>query len=93
MQRCGNSKLIARHFDLFSSLLSCSPYTLYTAQFQFTGHSLDIPDNVLHDWLFPHHCIYVGFATWFNTEVMQEMMITDQCYMTKSTGPSSTPKD
>ena len=24
---------------------------------QFTGHSLDLSDNVLHDWLSPHHCI------------------------------------
>ena len=51
-QGCGN---IARHFDLFSPLLSCFPYTLYTVQFQFTGHSLDLLDNLLHDWLFPHH--------------------------------------
>ena len=47
---------IAGHFDLFSLLLSCSLYTLYTAQFQFTGHSLDLLENVLYDWLFPHHC-------------------------------------
>ena len=41
-------------------LLSCSPYTCnrYTVQFQFTGHSLDLLDNVLYDWLFPHHCSY-----------------------------------
>ena len=44
---------------MFSILLSCSPYTLYTDQFQFTGHSLHLSDNVLHDWLFPHHCIQV----------------------------------
>ena len=59
IQRCGNIEPITGHFDLFSSLLSCSPYTLYTALFQFTGHSLDLSDNVLHDWLFPHHCIYI----------------------------------
>ena len=58
-QGCGNSEPIADHFDLFSSLLSCSPYTLYTAQFQFTRYSLDLPDNVLHDWLFPHHWLHV----------------------------------
>ena len=46
------------HFGLFSTLLSCYPYTLYTAQFQFTGHSLDLSDNVLHVWLFPHHYTY-----------------------------------
>ena len=56
VQRCGNIEPITGHFDLFSPLLSCSPYTLYTALFQFTGHSLDLSDNVLHDWLFPHHC-------------------------------------
>ena len=27
------------------------------AYFQFTGHSLDVSDNVLHDWVFPYHCI------------------------------------
>ena len=55
-QGCENIDPTAEHFDLFSSSLSCSPYTLYTVQFQFTGHSLDLLDNVLHDWLFPHHC-------------------------------------
>ena len=49
----------AGHFDLFSPLLSCSPFNLYTVQFQFTGHSLDLSDNVLHDWLFPHNCMYM----------------------------------
>ena len=53
-QRSGNIVPTTGHFHLFSSLLSCSPYTLYTARFQFTGHSLDLSDNVLHDWLFPH---------------------------------------
>ena len=53
----GNIEPNARHFDIFSSLLSCSPYTLYTVQFQFTRHSLDLSDNVLYDWLFPHYCI------------------------------------
>ena len=53
-QGCGNSDPTLGHFGLFSSLLSCFPYTSYTAQFQFTGHSLDLSDNVLHDWLFPH---------------------------------------
>ena len=55
----GNIEPTAGHFGLFSPLLSCSPYTLYTVQFCFTGHSLDLSDNVLHDWLFPHHCIYI----------------------------------
>ena len=59
IQKCGNIEPITGHFDLFSPLLSCSPYTLYTALFQFTGHSLDLLDKVLHDWLFPHHCIYI----------------------------------
>ena len=59
IQKCGNIEPITGHFDLFSPLLSCSPYTLYTALFQFTGHSLDLSDKVLHDWLFPHHCIYI----------------------------------
>ena len=61
-QGCGNIEPTAGHFDLFSSLLSCSPYTMYTVQFQFTGHSLDLLDNVLHDWLFPRHwlhCLYI----------------------------------
>ena len=53
MQGYGNIEPTTGHFDLFSSLLSCSPYTLYT---QFTGQLLD---NVLHVWLFPHHCIHV----------------------------------
>ena len=28
---CGNSERTAGHFGLFSTLLSCSPFTLYTA--------------------------------------------------------------
>ena len=49
----GNSDPTVGHFGLFSTPLSCSPYTLYTVQFQFTGHSLDLSDNVLNDdWLF-----------------------------------------
>ena len=40
IQKCGSSEPIAGHFGLFSTLLSCSPFTLYTAQFQFTRHSL-----------------------------------------------------
>ena len=59
IQKCGNIEPITGHFDLFSPLLSCSLYTLYTALFQFTGHSLDLSDKVLHDWLFPHHCIHI----------------------------------
>ena len=57
-QECGNIEPTTGYFDLFSSLLSCSPYTLYTVYFQFTGHSLHLSDNVLHDWLFPHHWPY-----------------------------------
>ena len=56
VQGCGNIEPIAGHFGLFLPLLSCSPYTLYTVQFRFTGHSLDLSDNVLHDWLYPHPC-------------------------------------
>ena len=58
IQGCGNIEPTTGHFDLFSSLLSCSSYTLYIVQFQFTGHLIDLSDNVLHDWLFPHHCTY-----------------------------------
>ena len=36
IQGCGNIDLTCGHFDLFSPPLSCSPYTLYTVQFQFT---------------------------------------------------------
>ena len=57
-QGCGNSEPIAGHFDLhciFNTLV----LQLYTAQFQFTRHSLDLSDNVLHDWLCPHHCMYM----------------------------------
>ena len=55
-QGCGYtcSEPTTRHCGLFSSLLSCSPYTLYTAQFQFIRHSLNLSDNVLHDWLLPY---------------------------------------
>ena len=53
-QGCGNIEPTAGHFGLILLLLSCSPYTLYTVQFRFTGHSLDLSDNVLHDWLFSH---------------------------------------
>ena len=41
IQECGNSEPTAGHFGLFSPLLSCSPYTLCTVQFQYTRHSLD----------------------------------------------------
>ena len=51
-QGCGNSEPNTRHFD---STLVLLPYTLYTVQFQFTGHSLDLSDNVLHDWLTTGH--------------------------------------
>ena len=37
--------------------LSCFSNTLYTAQFQFTGHSLDLTDNVLQDWLLMNNII------------------------------------
>ena len=57
-QGCGNIELTTGHFDLFSPLLSCSPYTLYILQFQFIRHSIDLSDNVLYDWLFPHYCVY-----------------------------------
>ena len=55
-QGCGNIEPTAGHFGLFLPFLSCFPYTctLYTVQFHFTGHLLDLSDNVLHDWLFPH---------------------------------------
>ena len=43
-QGCGNCESTAGHFGLFLPLLSCSPYTLYTAQFQFIGHSLELSD-------------------------------------------------
>ena len=68
MQACGNIEPTDGNFDLFSSLLSCSPYTcnLYTAQFPFTGHSLHLSDNVLHDWLFPHHCMYMMWVSWYD---------------------------
>ena len=60
MQGYGNIEPTTRYFYLFSPLLSYSLFTLYRVQFQFTGHSLDLSDNVLHDWLFPHHqCVHV----------------------------------
>ena len=68
-QGCGNIEPTAGHFGLFLPLLSCSPYTLYTVQFHFTGHLLDLSDNVLHDWLFPHPCM--GLAI---TEVLQTQL-------------------
>jgi len=71
IQGCGNIQLIAGHLDPFSTLLSCSIYIEYTAQFQFTGHSLDLSDNVLHDWLFPHHWTYLLFTTSDQTFIFQ----------------------
>ena len=56
---CGNIKPTTGHFNLFSLLLSWSLYTLYTVQFQITRHSLDLLDNVLHDWLFPHQLLVI----------------------------------
>ena len=69
-QGCGNIEPTAGHFGLFLSFLSCSSYTLYTVQFHFTRHLLDLSDNVLHDWLFPHpwlctcisHYMYIRYT-------------------------------
>ena len=36
-----------RSSQVCEPLLSCSPYTLHTVQFQIIGHSLDLLDNVL----------------------------------------------
>ena len=52
-------EILSQLLDLFSPLLSCSPYSLYTAQFQFIEKLIDLSDNVLHAWLFPHHCLYI----------------------------------
>ena len=79
---CGNIEPTARHFDLFSPLLSCSPYTLYTAQFQFYRHSLALSD---YDWVFPHHCIlyiwYIGLFGLINTKLIIDLIgaITAYC--------------
>ena len=73
MQGCGNTEPTAGHFDLYSPLLSCSSYTLYTTQFQFTGHSLYLSDNVLYDWLFPHHCVHVCTGTYICTYMYMYM--------------------
>ena len=69
-QGCGNVEPTAGHFGLFLPFLSCSSYTLYTVQFHFTRHLLDLSDNVLHDWLFPHpwlctcisHYMYIRYT-------------------------------
>ena len=53
-QGCGNSELIAGYFYLFPTRSTYSPYTFHTAQLQFTKHLLQILDNALQDWLFPH---------------------------------------
>ena len=54
---------------------------LYTAQFQFTGHSLDLSDNVL---LFPHHYnynyiyiiyIYICWSNWTRSIFENEVKI------------------
>ena len=47
----------AGHFGLSSPLLSSSH--VLCIQFSFR-YSLDLLDNVLHDWLFLHHCVYVS---------------------------------
>ena len=49
-QGYGNIEPTARHFFITLVLLP-----IY---FQFTAHSLDLSDSVLHDWLFPCHCVY-----------------------------------
>ena len=38
-ENCGNIERTAGQFDLFSPLLSCFPYTLYTVRFQFIGRT------------------------------------------------------
>ena len=49
-------EIVSQLPDILVYFHHCSPYTLYTVHFQFSGHSLDLLDNVLYDWLFPHHC-------------------------------------
>ena len=39
---------------------------IYTVYFLFTGHSLDVSDNVLHDWMFPHHCVQEILFFYYN---------------------------
>ena len=47
--------------------------TLYIVQFLFTRHSLDLSDNVLHDWLFPHHCIYTRIIKTFSIKMKEDV--------------------
>ena len=43
---------------IFTTLVLFPIYILYTVQCKITGHSLDLSDNVLYDWLFPHTDCY-----------------------------------
>ena len=49
-------KTLSQLPDILTSLLSCSSYTVLSVQ--FSSNLLDLSDNVLYDWLFPHHCFY-----------------------------------
>ena len=51
MQGCRNIEPTAGHIDLLSPLLS-----RYFVYINLPDIRLDLSDNVLHDWLFPHHC-------------------------------------
>ena len=44
--------LTARGIEIWLCDFWC---TLYIVQFQCNARSLELSDNILHDWLFPHH--------------------------------------
>ena len=49
-----NGEPTARYFDIFSHSHPPFPYTCTSTAFM--RYSLNVLDNALHNWLFPHHC-------------------------------------
>ena len=82
-QGCGNIEPTTEHFYLFSLHLSYSPYVLYTVWFQSTGYSLDLWDNVLYDWLFPHHWVggrYLTYTVLVNSDKSNLYLLVDSLH-------------
>ena len=66
-------------WPIFNTLVLL-PYTLYTAQFQYTRHSLELSDN---DWLFPHPCVFNHTYLWTKVAISINILVLFAFQMTK----------
>ena len=46
--------------------------SIHTVEFQFTGYSFGLSDNILHDWLFPHHW-QIDCSSFVNTPTLMRI--------------------